>query len=77
MAKTVILMMDSFGIGGAKDAAAFGDAGANTFLHIAQNYPEFGGNGLALPNLEALGLANARASWRPVSVLRWCRGGRK
>ena len=42
MAKTVILMMDSFGIGGAKDAAAFGDAGANTFLHIAQNYPEFG-----------------------------------
>lgn len=59
MAKTVILMMDSFGIGGAKDAAAFGDAGANTFLHIAQNYPEFGGNGLALPNLEALGLANA------------------
>ena len=59
MAKAVILMMDSFGIGGAKDAAAFGDAGANTFLHIAQNYPEFGGNGLALPNLEALGLANA------------------
>ena len=39
MVKTVILMMDSFGIGGAKDAAAFGDAGANTFLHIAQNYP--------------------------------------
>lgn len=59
MAKAVILMMDSFGIGGAKDAAAFGDAGANTFLHIAQNYPEFGGNGLALPNLESLGLANA------------------
>ena len=59
MAKTVILMMDSFGIGGAKDAAAFGDAGANTFLHIAQNYPEFGGNGLSLPNLETLGLANA------------------
>ena len=59
MAKTVILMMDSFGIGGAKDAAAFGDAGANTFLHIAHNYPEFGGNGLSLPNLETLGLANA------------------
>lgn len=59
MAKAIILMMDSFGVGGAKDAAAFGDAGANTFLHIAQNYPEFGENGLELPNLEALGLANA------------------
>lgn len=54
MAKVVILMMDSFGIGGAKDAAAFGDAGANTFLHIAQNY-----DGLCLPNLEALGLKKA------------------
>lgn len=59
MAKAIILMMDSFGVGGAKDAAAFGDVGANTFLHIAQNYPEFGENGLELPNLEALGLANA------------------
>ncbi len=51
MAKTIILMMDSFGVGGAKDADKFDDAGANTFLHIAQNYPN-----LCLPNLEALGL---------------------
>lgn len=54
MAKVVILMMDSFGVGGAKDAAAFGDEGANTFLHIAENY-----QGLCLPNLEALGLKKA------------------
>ena len=54
MAKAIILMMDSFGIGGAEDAAAFGDSGANTFLHIAQNY-----SGLSLPNLMALGLGAA------------------
>ena len=54
MAKAVILMMDSFGVRGARDAAKFGDAGANTFLHIAENYA-----GLALPNLEALGLKEA------------------
>lgn len=56
MAKVVILMMDSFGVGGAKDAKAFDDEGANTFLHIAQNY-----DGLSLPNLEALGLKKAGA----------------
>ncbi len=54
MAKVVILMMDSFGVGGAKDAKAFDDEGANTFLHIAENYPS-----LSLPNLEALGLKKA------------------
>ena len=54
MAKIVILMMDSFGIGGARDAAQFDDLGSNTFLHIAQNY-----SGLSLPNLEALGLVDA------------------
>ncbi len=54
MAKTIILMMDSFGVGGAKDATKFDDTGANTFLHIAQNYPN-----LCLPNLHALGLSAA------------------
>lgn len=51
MAKVIILMMDSFGVGGAPDAEKFGDSGANTFLHIAKNY-----QGLSLPNLEKLGL---------------------
>ena len=54
MTKAIILMMDSFGVGGAKDAAAFDDEGANTFLHIAENYPHF-----SVPNLEALGLQEA------------------
>ena len=35
MARVFIFMMDSFGIGGAPDAAAFGDEGAATFEHIA------------------------------------------
>jgi len=49
-------MMDSFGIGGAKDAATFDDVGANTFLHIAENYPNF-----SVPNLQVLGLQKAGA----------------
>lgn len=54
MAKAIILMMDSFGVGGANDAAAFDDEGANTFLHIAENYPNF-----SVPNMQALGLQKA------------------
>lgn len=54
MTKAIILMMDSFGVGGAKDAASFDDEGANTFLHIAENYPHF-----SVPNLQALGLQEA------------------
>ncbi len=36
MKRAIILMLDSFGIGATPDAAAFGDAGANTLGHIAQ-----------------------------------------
>lgn len=53
MVKAVILMMDSFGVGGAIDAEKFGDLGANTFYSIAKSY-----EGLSLPNLEKLGLVN-------------------
>ncbi len=53
-AKAVILMMDSFGIGGAEDAAKFGDQGADTLGHIAQAR-----GGLTIPNLAALGLLKA------------------
>jgi phosphopentomutase len=35
MARAILLVMDSVGIGGAKDAADFGDVGANTLGHIA------------------------------------------
>ena len=54
MGRAIILMMDSFGIGGAKDAAAFNNAGANTFGHIAQFH-----NGLKIPYLNSLGLSQA------------------
>lgn len=54
MSRVIILMMDSFGIGGAPDAAAFNNAGADTFGHIARAYPD-----IKLPNLLALGLAKA------------------
>ena len=47
-------MMDSFGIGGAKDAMAFGDEGTNTLYNIAK-----ANNGLEIPNLNALGLGKA------------------
>jgi len=35
MARAFIFVLDSFGIGGAPDAAEFGDQGADTFGHIA------------------------------------------
>lgn len=53
MARVFILVLDSFGIGGAPDAAEFGDEGANTFGHIADKYT------ISLPNLKKFGLANA------------------
>lgn len=52
--KAVILMMDSFGIGGAEDAAKFDDQGADTLGHIAAARGH-----LNLPNLAALGLFKA------------------
>ncbi len=54
MARAIILMMDSFGIGGAPDAAAFDNAGADTLGNIAM-----ANNGLKIPNLHALGLTTA------------------
>lgn len=54
MPRAIILMMDSFGIGGAPDADKFGDAGADTFGHIVDSYPN-----LKIPNLVRLGLVKA------------------
>lgn len=54
MKRVIILMMDSFGIGGAPDAEKFGDKGANTFLHIAETRGT-----LKVPNLDRLGLGQA------------------
>jgi phosphopentomutase len=62
----MLVVLDSLGVGGAPDAAAFGDAGADTLGHIAawcaRGQHEGGrGRALALPNLQRLGLANAAA----------------
>jgi phosphopentomutase len=46
-----LLVCDSFGVGEAPDAAAYGDAGSNTIGHVAQV-----AGGLNAPNLGRLGL---------------------
>jgi phosphopentomutase len=66
MARAILMVLDSFGVGSAPDAAAYGDAGSDTFGHIAQACAEGRGDRaglrrgpLALPNLDALGLGAA------------------
>jgi phosphopentomutase len=51
--KVVCLVCDSLGVGEAPDAAAYGDAGADTLGHTAA-----ANGGLALPNLGAIGLGH-------------------
>lgn len=58
MARAIVIVMDSFGIGSAPDADKFGDRGADTFGHIAA-YLASQGRPLKLPNLCRLGLAEA------------------
>lgn len=58
MAKTkiervILIVLDSVGTGSLPDAAAYGDEGANTLGHVAELC-----GGLALPNLQKLGLGN-------------------
>lgn len=64
MARSFLIVLDSVGCGGAPDAEAFGDLGANTLGHIAEQcaagLAEEGRSGpLTLPNLASLGLWNA------------------
>lgn len=51
--RIIFIVLDSVGMGELPDAAAFGDAGANTLGHIAAATP-----GFALPHLQQLGLGN-------------------
>lgn len=60
MKRALLLVLDSFGIGASADAGRFGDAGANTLLHIAQARAR-AGKPLHLPNLARLGLGHAAA----------------
>jgi len=67
MARGVLLVMDSVGIGGAPDAADYGDPGADTLGHIAEYCARGQGDNairrgpLRLPELAALGLGLAAA----------------
>ena len=66
MARAIILVLDSFGIGGAPDADQFGDAGADTLGHIAEHCAAgladrdgLRAGPLHLPNLTSLGLVQS------------------
>ncbi len=52
-------VLDSVGIGGAPDAADFGDEGSDTLGHIAEWFLEVKGRPLHLPNLQDLGLGES------------------
>ncbi len=66
MPRAILIILDSFGVGGAPDADAYGDAGSDTFGHIAAACAAGRGDraglrsgALRLPNLDALGLGAA------------------
>ncbi|MCL6282548.1 phosphopentomutase [Ruegeria sp. 2012CJ41-6] len=58
MTRALLIVMDSVAIGGAPDAAAFGDEGSSTVGHILDARGEAG---LVLPNLADMGLYQALA----------------
>lgn len=66
MARAFVFVLDSFGVGGAADADRYGDAGANTFGHIAEacasgqaDRQGLRGGPLRLPHMASLGLRRA------------------
>jgi phosphopentomutase len=66
MPRALLIVLDSVGIGGAEDAAAYGDAGSDTLGHIAEACARGEGDRtglrsglLKLPNLVALGIGRA------------------
>jgi len=66
MARALLIVLDSVGIGGAEDADAYGDVGADTVGHIAEACAEGRGDQaglrqgpLNLPHMSALGLGLA------------------
>ena len=59
LTRAIILVLDSFGIGATADADRFGDVGADTFGHIAEQRAKSAAGPLRLPNLSSLGLFHA------------------
>lgn len=53
--RVFLIVLDSLGIGDAKDAARFDDAGADTFGHIAERMGT-----MQIPNLQKLGIGNLK-----------------
>ncbi len=51
--RVIIIVLDGVGVGGAPDAAEYGDEGSNTLVHVVEAL-----GGLALPNLQRVGLGN-------------------
>lgn len=58
MARAIILVLDSVGIGASADAGLYGDEGADTLGHVADWFVAHG-RPFALPNLDRLGLGAA------------------
>src|SRR5688500_10391949 len=66
MARAFLLVMDSVGVGGAPDAAAYGDEGADTLGHVAAacaegraDRPGLRQGPLAIPHMVRLGIGRA------------------
>ena len=66
MTRAILIVLDLVGCGGAEDANAYGDEGADTLGHIAEACADGRGDreglrsgALKLPRLEALGLGHA------------------
>jgi len=53
MATAIMIILDGVGVGGAPDAADYGDVGSDTLGNMSKVV-----GGLALPNLQELGLGN-------------------
>ncbi|NMP31556.1 phosphopentomutase [Thalassotalea sp. M1531] len=59
MARVILMVIDSFGIGHAPDADKFGDVGANTFANLSKALEKEKGRPIHLPNFAKLGLLSA------------------
>ncbi|WP_448213931.1 phosphopentomutase [Colwellia sp. MEBiC06753] len=56
MARVILMVIDSFGVGEAPDAEKFGDVGANTLANLASVFEQSEGRPLNMPNMASLGL---------------------
>jgi phosphopentomutase len=61
--RALVIVLDSAGCGHAPDAAAYGDAGADTLGHLLERVP-----GLELPHLASLGLYQILGLGKPAAM---------